>query len=107
MNVIKIALSLLFIGLLVYVYVNYLPVWVRKFQEMVLEEPVKKEEVVREKKSPPVEKRESEKDEVQEKRVQEELRRVLGIPEKEEEKEEESIIDKIINYIKMLKEKFF
>lgn len=104
MSVLKVVVSILFIGFLIHLYVNYLPTWVSKFQEMVLNEPVKEKQQDKKEGEEQKVERPVDKDKEYEKKADEEIKRILGI--KEEEKKNEGIIDKILNYIKMLKEKF-
>lgn len=107
MNIIKTVLIILFIGLLLHVYTKYLPGWVEKFQEAVLNQPVKKEESDKKEKQESQQLKRETKDERKspEKNTDEEIKKILGIEKQKEEQREESIIDKIKNYIKMLKSK--
>ncbi|MCX7760702.1 MAG: hypothetical protein N2Z81_05890 [Hydrogenothermaceae bacterium] len=110
MSIFRVALAILFIGFLIYLYINFLPHAVEKFQQWILNEPVKKEEV--EKQSTSEIKKEDKKiknepdksEDIYEKKAEEEVNKILGLK-KEEKPKEESIVDKFLNYIKMLKDK--
>ncbi|MEJ5172776.1 MAG: hypothetical protein WHT47_03605 [Hydrogenothermaceae bacterium] len=108
MSIFRLVLAILFIGLLIYLYINFLPHGVKKFQQWVLNEPVKNEKSVSEiqEEDKNIIKKEDKSEDIYEKKAEEEVNKILGI-EKEEKPREESIIDKFLNYIKMLKEKFF
>lgn len=111
MSLIKIVISLLFIGLLIHLYVNYLPAGVKKFQDIILNEEIKKdskniketqqnkEEDVKEEKG-----QIKNEDEIYNKKAEEELNKILNIK-RDEKREERSFIDKVSDYIKMLKDK--
>lgn len=108
MRILKTLFIILSIGIFMHLYVNYFPKWAQRFQEIILNEEVVKNNETEVKQVENTKNQEN-KEQNQKKynqKVEEEIEKILGTNRKKDE-EEKSIIDKIKNYIKMLKSKIF
>lgn len=105
-------MAILFIGFLIYFYIKFLPQAAEKFQKWILNEPVKKEQVEKQytselkKEDRNIRKEPDKSEDIYKKKADEELNKILGIK-KEENSKEESVVDKFMNFLIMLKEKLF